>query len=656
MSKPSIAPYGSWSSPITADLILGGAVNLSQPLIEGDSVYWIEGRPQEGGRNVVVRWTEAAGREDVTPPGFNARTRVHEYGGGDYTVHDGVVYFANYADQRVYRQRPGGAPEPLTPKMTRPEAPASESSMPEPALRFADFVVDSSRDRLICIGEDHRPADREAINSLVALPLGGGEPIVLAAGNDFYAAPRLSPDGRRLAWLTWRHPNMPWDGTELWLAEIAVDGTLVNERLVAGGHRESVFQPEWSPEGRLYFISDPTGWWNLYRLEDNGAVSLAPMEAEFGLPQWVFGMSTYAFIGPAEMVCTYTRDGRRTMARLNTVTGELQPLEVARQGTSLQAGGGRAVFIGASETAVAAVARLDPATGELAILRQSSAVEVGDGYLSVAQPVEFPTEGGLTAHGYFYPPCNRDFVAPPGERPPLIVMSHGGPTSARTGDLNLAYQYWTSRGFALLDVNYGGSTGYGRAYRERLNDNWGVVDMNDCANGALYLVERGLVDGERLIIRGGSAGGYTTLRAITFRNVFKAAASHYGVSDVEALARDTHKFESRYVDKLIGPFPERRDIYVARSPIHVAQNCSAALILFQGLDDKVVPPEQSEAMFIAARNRELPVAYVAFEGEGHGFRQARNIKRALEAEHYFYARVFGFDTADEIEPVEIENL
>jgi dipeptidyl aminopeptidase/acylaminoacyl peptidase len=329
---------------------------------------------------------------------------------------------------------------------------------------------------------------------------------------------------------------------------------------------------------------------------------------------------------------------------------------VSRQGTDLRSGGGRVVYIGASETLPQAVVCLDPATGELEVLRQASTVAVDDGYISVAQPIEFPTEGGLTAHGYFYPPRNRDFVAPGGERPPLIVMSHGGPTSARNGDLNLAYQYWTSRGFALLDVNYGGSTGYGRAYRERLNDNWGVVDVDDCVNGARYLVECGLVDGERLIIRGGSAGGYTTLCAITFRDIFRAAASHYGVSDAEALAKDTHKFESRYLDNLIGPYPERRDIYVARSPIHVAQNCSAALILFQGLEDKVVPPDQSEAMFVAARNRELPVAYVAFEGEGHGFRQAQNIKRAMEAELYFYGRVFDFRPADEIDAVPIENL
>ena len=641
MSTPTISPFGTWSSPITADLLLGGTVNLSQPLIDGDFVYWLEGRAHEGGRNVIVRWSPDTGPEDVTPPGFNTRTRAHEYGGGDYTVRNGTIYFCNDSDQRVYRQRPGEAPHPIT-----PDAP----------LRYADFVIDPTRGRLLCIREDHRPSDREAVNALVAVPLDGGEQRVLVEGNDFYATPRLSPDGRRLAWLTWHHPNMPWDGTELWLAEIAADGSPVEPRLVAGGPAESIFQPEWSPDGTLYFISDRTGWWNLYRLRDEAIEPLAVMDAEFGLPQWVFGMSTYAFTAPDQIVCTYTQDGSRLMARLDTQTRELVSFDTPYRGLDVRSGGGQAVYIGASPTLPEAVVRLDPATGATEVLRRSSDVEIDDGYISVAQPVEFPTENGLTAHGYYYPPRNRDHAAPEGERPPLIVTSHGGPTAAATSDLRLSRQYWTSRGFAIFDVNYGGSTGYGRAYRERLNGNWGVGDVDDCAHGARYLAEQGLADPDRLIIRGGSAGVYTTLCAITFRDVFRAAASHYGVSDAEALARDTHKFESRYLDNLIGPYPERRDVYIERSPIHVADKCNAALILFQGLEDKVVPPDQSEAMFIAARNKELPVAYVAFEGEGHGFRQAPNIKRAMEAELYFYGRVFGFAPAEIIEPVEIENL
>ena len=644
---PITAPYGSWKSPITAEVLLGNTVSLSQPLIEGGSVYWVEGRPQEAGRSVVVRWAAGA-YEDVTPPGFNVRTRVHEYGSGSYTVGDGVVYFANFADQRVYRQRPGEAPQAIT---------------PETALRYADFIVDTARERLICVREDHRPAGREAINTLVALPFEGGEQRVLAEGNDFYAAPRLSPDGRRLAWLTWNHPNMPWDGTELWTADVAADGSLHNRQLMAGGPAESIFQPEWSPDGVLHFISDRSGWWNLYRLPggDVPAECLYAMDADFGMAQWVFGLGTYAFESSSRIVCAYTRDGQAHMARLDTAAGTLTPLDLPYalafpSHGRIVAGQGRLAYIGTSATRPSAVVLFDSAGGGHQVLRASTTVAIDDGYIALAQSIEFPTENGLTAYGYYYPPRNRDYEAPAGELPPLIVTSHGGPTSATTGDWDLAVQYWTSRGFAFLDVNYGGSTGYGRAYRQRLNDNWGIVDVDDCINGARYLAARGLVDGERLIIRGGSAGGYTTLCAITHHDVFRAAASYFGVSDAEALARDTHKFESRYTDNLIGPYPERKDIYVARSPIHVADRCSAALILFQGLDDEVVPPNQSEAMFTAARNKELPVAYISFEGEGHGFRRAENIKRALEAELYFYGRVLGFEPDEVIEPVEIENL
>jgi dipeptidyl aminopeptidase/acylaminoacyl peptidase len=654
MSISTVAPYGSWKSPITADLLLSGSVNLSQPRLDGGDVYWLEGRPAERGRQVVVRRAADGTTADVTPPGFNARTRVHEYGGGDYAVHDGVVTFANDADQRLYVQRPGQAPQPLT---------------AESQSRYADMQIDAARGRLLVVREDHS-GPGEAVNTLVAIALDDGAIITLAAGNDFYSSPRLSPDGRRLAWLTWNHPNMPWDGTELWLAELDGDGLPRDARRVAGGPAESIFQPEWSPPGAggggaLHFVSDRSGWWNLYRLGDDGTGADVPperlyaMAAEFGQPQWVFGLSTYAFLNADTLICTYSVDGRRFMALLDTLGGQLRPLDVAHAGTMLDAAGGWAVYVGASPTAAAAVVRLDLSGGRLGaveVLRHSTEFAVDEAYLSIAEPVEFPTEGGLTAHGYFYAPRNRDYAAPAGELPPLIVTSHGGPTSATSGDLNLSRQYWTSRGFAILDVNYGGSTGYGRAYRERLADNWGVVDVDDCINGARRLVEQGRVDGERLIIRGGSAGGYTTLRAITAHRVFKAAASYYGISDAEALAKDTHKFESRYSDKLIGPYPARRDLYVKRSPLHVANDCSAALILFQGLEDKVVPPDQSEAMFIAARNKELPVAYVAFEGEGHGFRQAANIKRAMENELYFYGRVFGFAPGEPLEPVEIENL
>ncbi|BCX02890.1 MAG: peptidase [Candidatus Roseilinea sp.] len=645
MHSPTVAPYGSWKSPITADLIAGKTIGLGQIALDGDDTYWIESRPAEGGRYTVVRLRDGA-IEEIIPAPFNVRTRVHEYGGGAFLVHRGAIYFSNFKDQRLYRTANGDAPHPIT-----PESGAK--------LRYADAVMDARRNRLICVREDHTPDDREAINTIVAVAADGDAAggSVLVAGHDFYAAPRLSPDGTRLAWLAWNHPNMPWDGTELWLADVNDDGTLTHHRLIAGGPRESIFQPDWSPDGVLHFVSDRTGWWNLYRRRDEEIQALHPMEAEFGEPQWVFGQSTYAFVAPTRIVCAYTQNGVEHLALLDADSGEWREIESPYTAIGgVRADSRRVVFNAGAPAEFASIVQLDLASGVFTTLKRAGDLQLDPGYISVAQPIEFPTEGGLTAHAFFYPPRNRDFVAPAGERPPLLVMSHGGPTGATSSALSLKVQFWTSRGIAVLDVNYGGSTGYGRAYRERLNGQWGVVDVDDCVNGARYLAQQGRVDGERLMITGGSAGGYTTLCALTFRDVFKAGASHYGVSDAEALARDTHKFESRYLDNLIGPYPERRDLYIQRSPVHFAHRINAPLILLQGLEDVIVPPNQSEAMFAAVRNKGLPTAYVTFEGEQHGFRKAENIKRALEAELYFYGRVFGFTPADSIEPVEIENM
>ncbi len=493
---------------------------------------------------------------------------------------------------------------------------------------------------------------------MVGLDLGredGGR--VLAAGHDFYASPRLSPDGARLAWLAWRHPNMPWDGVELWVAQVAVDGALVDAHIIAGGPTESIFQPEWSPDGVLHFVSDRTGWWNLYRWRAGQVEALCPRAAEFGRPQWVFGMSTYGFLSARELVCTFFQGGKWHLAVLDLVTLVLE--EIATPYTELaglRVAGGRALLWAGSPTEPASLVLLDLAERQFAVLRCSSGLAVDPGYLSIPQEIQFPTQEGLPVYAYYYPPRNRDFVGPAGEKPPLLVLSHGGPTGAASAILDLDIQFWTSRGFAVVDVNYGGSTGYGRAFRERLAGNWGIVDVDDCVGAALYLAGRGDVDPGRLAIRGGSAGGYTTLSALAFRDVFKAGASHYGVSDLETLATDTHKFESRYLDGLVGPYPARRDLYIERSPIHHTDGLNCALILFQGLDDKVVPPEQSRAMYEAVRAKGLPVAYLAYEGEGHGFRQAANIVRTLEAELYFYSKVFRFDLADPVAPVAIENL
>jgi len=654
MAQHKVAPYGAWTSPVTSDLIVSATISLTGPMMDGTDVYWLEGRPAEGGRYVVVRRTPDGKTHDVNPPPYNARTRVHEYGGGAVIVHNGSVIFSNYADQRLYRTDPGADPEPITP--------------PAP-LRYADGVIDDTRARIICVREDHTAAEgaapgahHEPVNTLVAVSLDDGAQQILVAGNDFYAAPRLSPDNRRLAWLTWHHPNMPWDGCELWVADLDAQGACTDPRRVAGGDDESIFAPTWSPDGFLTFVSDRTGWWNLYRLEEPPSGepkirSLAPIEAEFGQPQWVFGQSTYAYLSPELLICTYTQDGIDHLAKLEVPTGALTEIETPYTSiSSLVVGNGHVLFRGGAPKLVGAIVSVDLETGTPKVLRRAARLDIDPGHLSTPEPVAFPSTEGRTAYALFYPPANRDYVAPEDEKPPLLVFTHGGPTGSTSSALSLSIQFWTSRGFAVLDVNYGGSTGYGRAYRNLLRDRWGIVDVDDCTHGARFLVERGLVDGERLAIRGGSAGGYTTLSALAFRDTFRAGASHYGVSDLEALACDTHKFESHYLDRLIGPYPECRDTYMERSPIHHLEGLDRPVIFFQGMEDQVVPPAQAETMVEALRRKGVPVAYLAFEGEQHGFRQAHNIKRALDAELYFYGRIFGFTPADPIEPVPIANL
>ncbi len=642
MPDKNTAPYGSWKSPITSDLIVAGTVGLGQVRLDGEDVYWIEQRPTEGGRNVVVRRIPDGTTSDMTPRPFNARTRVHEYGGGAYAVRDGALYFSNFTDQRLYHQIGKAEPRPLT---------------SEDGLRYADASVDTQRNRLLCVREDHRAEGTTAVNTLVSIDLASGEETSVVSGSDFYSNPRLSPDGTQLAWLAWKHPHMPWDGTELWVGTIRSDGSLAAATPVAGGDAESIFQPEWSPFGILYFISDRSGWWNLYRVRNGNIEALCEKAADFGRPQWVFGMATYAFASANRIICTYTVDGIWHMASLDPGTRQCDAIELSyTELGDVYVSAGKAVFLAGSPTEPISIVQLDLKTHARTVLRKSSGLDLDPGYLSAPQAIAFPTEHARTAHGLFYPPKNADYAALEEERPPLVVKSHGGPTSAAQTALDLRIQYWTSRGFAVLDVNYGGSSGYGRAYRQRLNGQWGIVDVDDCANGAGYLVERDAVDAERLTITGGSAGGYTTLCALTFRTTFRAGASHYGISDLEALAQDTHKFESRYTDNLVGPYPERQAVYYERSPIHFTQQLSCPLIIFQGLEDKIVPPNQAELMVSALRAKGLPVAYVPFAGEQHGFRKAENIKRALDGELYFYSQIFGFPLAEAIEPVTIENL
>jgi len=643
MPEPHTAPYGTWKSPISSDLIVSDVVRLSDPVIDGREIYWTEQRPTEGGRLVLVNRTPDGTTTDVTPPGFNVRTRVHEYGGAPFVVRSGTVWFSNYDDQRLYRQKIGMDPVPMTPKVD---------------LRWADGVLDETRNRIICVREDHTVAGREAENTIVGLDLdqaGPGE--IVASGCDFYSNPRLSPDGTQLVWLEWNHPNMPWDGTKLCVAQLDDTGQVSNVERIAGSIDEAVLQPLWSPDGMLYFISDRSGWWNLYRWTGENTESVFEKKAEFAGPSWVFGLASYGFESPESLLCVYSESGRAHLTRINTRTLETHPINT--QFTSiryLKVANGQAVFLGGSPAAPSAVVRLDLASGSLETLRRSSTVEVDSSCLSIPESIEFPTKGGQTAHAFYYAPANCDFQGPADESPPLLVRSHGGPTSAATRDFNLSIQYWTSRGFALVDVNYGGSTGHGREYRNRLRGNWGIVDVDDCVNAAQHLVRQGLADPDRLAIDGGSAGGYTTLCALTFRNVFTAGASLYGLSDLVVFVGDTHKFESRYLDSLIGPWPEHEDLYRARSAINSVDQLSCPVAFFQGDEDKIVPPNQAELMVDALRKKGLPVTYVLFEGEQHGFRKAANIKRTLDGEFYFFSRIFGFDPADNLEPLEIENL
>jgi dipeptidyl aminopeptidase/acylaminoacyl peptidase len=642
MTSTVSAPYGAWPSPLSAARVAAGATPLSSLALDDGDIYWLAGRAAEAGRNTLLR-RHGATVAEVTPQPFNVRSRVHEYGGGAYTVADGVVYFSHFADNCLYRQQGGGAPQVLTTAGRQ---------------RFADLVLDAPRQRLLAVRELHGAAGthEQPLNTLCAIGFNGREQ-VLAAGHDFYSSPRLAPDGRHLAWLCWDHPRMPWQGSELWLAEVDADGYLQSPRRVAGGAEESICQPEWSPQGVLHFVSDRSGWWNLYAWQDEQARALCPLAAEFATPHWTFGNALYGFDASGDIVCSYIEQGVSRLARLPAGGGTLQAIDTPYQEIrELKVGPGYVVLLAGSPTIAVEIARVFLASGELEVLEQSISELPDLGYLSVPRHIDYPSAGGRTAHAFFFPPQNKDVQVAPQEKPPLIVIGHGGPTGMAANTLKLATQFWTSRGFAVLDVNYGGSTGFGRAYRDALKGQWGVVDVEDCVAGARHLAERGLVDSERLIIRGSSAGGLTTLCALTFHDVFKLGASYYGVSDLQGLDDDSHKFESHYNEYLIAPKAEAAARYAERSPSRHTDRLARPMIFFQGLDDKVVPPQQSETMVQALRQRGVPVAYVELAGEGHGFRKAENIIRTLEAELYFYQRMFGLHDPAQPAPVTIDNL
>ncbi len=647
----TVAPFGSWSSPITAESVARGSGRKSGAMLAGDgALWWAELRPDEGGRTALMR--RPVGGEpvaDVAPAGANARTRVHEYGGGAWTLAaPDVVVFAEFADQRLYRLRLGEEAVPITPE---PEVAAG--------LRYADMRVAPDGETIYAVREVHPAGGGEPENQLVALRLSGeGEAQVIASGHDFYSFPRVSADGATLAFTTWDHPNMPWDGTELWTLPLDGSG---EPTLVAGGPSESIFQPEWGPDGRLHFVSDRDGFWNLYAAGSGGEVEqLTAEQADLAHPQWLFGGSTYAFLDGGAIAFVRTERGTEQLFVRDPEGGPLRDLGLPYTNfgfPSINGREGRLAFVAGSPEAEPLVVVLDLAGGEREELASEGEGPLDPGYVSRPRPVEFATgEGSEVAYGFYYPPANPEFEAPAGEAPPLIVESHGGPTSHVVPAFSKEYLYWTSRGFGIVDVNYRGSSGYGRAYRDKLQGTWGVVDNDDCVEAALHLAASGDADGKRLTIRGGSAGGYATLCALVFHDDFAAGASYFGVADAEALATDTHKFESRYLDGLIGPYPERADLYRERSPIHFVERLRSPVILFQGLEDEIVPPNQAETMVAALAANGVPHAYLAFEGEQHGFRRAETNIRCMEAELYFYGRILGFEPAGPIEAVTIDCL
>jgi len=641
---PKHRPYGEWMSPIRIDDLVGSVVRLGEPWVDGDDVLWMESRPAEGGRSVLVRRAADGTTADVTPPPFNVRSRVHEYGGGAYTAAGGTIVFSNLADGRLHRLDPGAAdPQPIT---------------PDGPFRYADLRFDPSRRRFLAIREDGTdPADPRA--AIVAIPLDGEHlPRVLYEGPDFLAAPRPSPDGTRLAWLEWDHPDMPWDATRLRTASFAEDGSLGPSDLAAGGHDESIAQPEWSPDGVLHFVSDRTGWWNLYRLLEGPRLEpLTPMEAEFADPAWIFDRSSYGFLPDGSIAAVGRARGRDRLFKVDpdSLIGEIDApyTEIGW----IRAGPTTVVADVGTPVEPPMLVSLDPTTlATSGVLRHASSMSIDRSVISVAEPITFPTAEGRVAHALFYRPVNHAFVAPDGELPPLVVRSHGGPTSNAANLLEPTYQYLTSRGIAVVDVDYGGSTGYGRAYRQELDGQWGVVDVDDCIGAARFLVDRGDVDPQRLAIEGGSSGGYTTLAALAFRDVFAAGISLFGIADLELLVREDHKFESRYTERLVGPYPETAERYRERSPIHAFDRITSPVLVLQGLDDRIVTPVHAETLVAELQGNGIPYAYLAFEGEGHGFRGEAAQRRTLEARLCFLGAVFGFTPADELPPLEIVGL
>lgn len=647
------APYGSWRSPISAAMVASaGTGSSSMPReihIDGGTVYWLELRADEGGRYVIMRLEPGGEPEVVTPEGMNVGSRVHEYGGGSYLVYKGTIYFSNSKDQRMYRHDPGEKPSPVTPE---PEQPSS--------LRYADGRISPDGRWLVCVRESHSN-EESVINELIRIPVDGiSEPHVIASGRDFYANPRFNPEGNQLSWLTWDLPRMPWEGTLLYCGDFQPDGTISNPIHLAGAEGESIFQPDWSPDGALHFVSDRSGWWNHYTLQDGRVSPLFSMNADFGGPQWQFEYSTFAFFSNGDLACTYIQEGLYHFGIYSHANNKFTQIETGftsfLQPTIQVDDRDRVWLIAGSFTQEPHLAKYELDSNKTISIHSKGDQEIEDKGFSTPKHFEFPSLDDLTAFGFFYPPVNPSFDGPKYEKPPLIVFIHGGPTASARPHLQLEIQFWTSRGFGVADINYSGSTGYGKAYRERLAGRWGEIDVADCAYAAQYLAKQGYVNPERMVIRGGSAGGYVAMLALALYDTFSTGAIYYGVSDTEVFKDITHKFEAGYDDWLLGPYEGNEELYRNRSPVHQLDKLNRGMIFFQGLDDKVVPPSQTEKMVAALAEKGLPYAYLTFEGEGHGFRGSKTIQQSLEAELYFYSVLLGIPVDSSIVPVEIHNM
>ena len=649
--------FGSWPSKISADQLVAQSLRLAEPRWDGDYLYWLESRPEEKGRNCIVRAKVGGAPKDVLPAPISTRSKANEYGGGCYCVAEGVVYFVAADDQRIYRYD------------TNLEKPYPEPISREAPFRFADLTFDPHRQRLLAVKENHTKENKEETVSIVSLDALGRDCFTLVEGADFYSSLSLSPSGQFLAWLSWNHPDMPWTNNRCTVAELNADGTIENYQIIAGSALDptpqSLFQPLWDSKDELYIVSDMDNWWRIYHVDNDAdddqllrpVLSQPPTDGEFATPQWVFGLSTWGFLNDNTIIASYVQNGVGKLCTIDIHRHEWHEIKTHwSQFAALVAGDGRAAMIAAnySNAGTLAVWQNDHGEDQWQTIKKINST-LSPNSLSQPEAISFGPSNEQ-AYGFYYPPFNGNNIGLKGEKPPLIVLVHGGPTAQASTALNIKIQYWCSRGFAVVDVNYRGSTGFGRNFRLSLDRQWGVSDVADVCHATDYLVSRGLADPERTAIKGSSAGGYTVLAALTFSDTFKAGASLYGIGDLESLVLDTHKFESRYLDHLVGQYPEEIDIYHARSPIHHVQNLNCPVIFFQGDEDKVVPPNQAEAMVAALKEKGLPVAYVLFNGEGHGFRQGDNIVRAIESELYFYSKIFGFELGESIEPVVIENL